>query len=116
LSSRESGDWIAQWRRGVLELCLLRLLSDEPSYGYEIVATLDRYASLASGENTIYPLLRRLRQDGLLETFSRESPAGPSRQYYRCTPAGRRRLADLDAHWTAMAADVAAFLKGSDRD
>jgi len=95
----------------VLELCILRLLSREPSYGYDIVAALDRFPSLASGENTIYPLLRRLRQEGALETFTRASPSGPPRQYYRCTAAGRRRLEDLERHWREMAGDVAAFLK-----
>lgn len=111
MSSRESADWVAQWRRGVIELCILRLVSRGPSYGYDIVATLDRYRSLASGENTIYPLLRRLKQDGMLETFSRASPSGPSRQYYQCTAAGRRRLADLERHWRMMSDDVDAFLK-----
>lgn len=116
LSSRESSEWLAQWRRGVLELCILELLSRAPNYGYEIVSALDRYPSLASGENTIYPLLRRLRHEGALETFLRDSPAGPARQYYRCTRAGERRLALLEEQWRAMSTDVASFLKGSPRD
>lgn len=116
MSSRESSEWIAQWRRGVLELCILRLIAREPSYGYEIVSALDRFPTLASGENTIYPLLRRLRQEGALETFTRDSPSGPARQYYRCTRAGERRLALLEAQWKEMAGDVAAFLKGVDRE
>ena len=116
MSSHEPADSIAQWRRGVLELCILRLIASEPSYGYEIVSALDRYPSLAAGESTIYPLLRRLRQDGALETFMRESPAGPSRQYYRCTRTGLRRLEQLEAQWQAMSSDVSAFLKGVSRD
>ena len=99
-------DWTSQLRRGVLELCILQVLGREPSYGYEIVMTLDSLGPLASGENTVYPLLRRLRTDGLLETFTRESPAGPPRQYYRLTGSGRRRLAALSKEWDAMVAAV----------
>lgn len=103
-------DWTSQLRRGVLELCLLQVLRDEPSYGYEIVSRLESLGPLASSENTIYPLLRRLKADGLLETFVRDSPAGPPRQYYRITADGRRRLAALSKEWIAMASAVANCL------
>ena len=103
-------DWTSQLRRGVLELCLLRVLGDDPSYGYEIVSRLESLGPLASSENTIYPLLRRLKADGLLETFVRDSPAGPPRQYYRLTADGRRRLAALIKEWSAMADAVATCL------
>lgn len=104
-------DWTSQLRRGVLELCLLQVLRDEPSYGYEIVSRLDKFGPLASNENTVYPLLRRLKADGFLETFVRESPAGPPRQYYRVTADGRRRLAALSQEWMAMAGAVATCLR-----
>lgn len=99
----------------MLELCVLRLLSRGPSYGYELVSTLDAYPMLASGENTVYPLLRRLRHDGALETFTRESPSGPVRQYYRCTREGERRLKELERDWNAMVSDVTGFLKEASR-
>jgi PadR family transcriptional regulator PadR len=95
-------DWTSQLRRGVLELCILRLLRHRPSYGYEFVTTLDSLGPLATGENTVYPLLRRLKADRYLETFSRESPAGPPRQYYRLTTEGRRRLAAIEREWSEM--------------
>jgi PadR family transcriptional regulator len=96
------GDWTSQLRRGVLELCILRLLRHRPSYGYEIVTTLDALGPLAAGENTVYPLLRRLKADDYLETFTRESPAGPPRQYYRLTLEGRRRLGAIEKDWSEM--------------
>lgn len=105
-------DWTSQLRRGVLELCILQILRDETSYGYEIVTTLKRLGPLAAGENTVYPLLRRLKADGVLETFLRESPAGPPRQYYRLTADGRRRLSALGKEWTAMTDAVARCIKG----
>jgi len=107
-------DWISQLRRGVLELCILQVLVREPSYGYEIVTTLGELGPLAAGENTVYPLLRRLRADGLLETFSRDSPAGPPRHYYRLTAAGRKRLAALARDWTDMVAAVDRCLRKGD--
>ena len=102
MSITPPGDWTSQLRRGVLELCILRLLRHRASYGYEIVTTLDALGPLAAGENTVYPLLRRLKADGYLETFTRDSPAGPPRQYYRLTPDGRRRLGAIEKDWSEM--------------
>ena len=97
-----STDWTSQLRRGVLELCVLRLLGERASYGYEIVSTLEAFGPLAAGENTVYPLLRRLKGEKLLETFTAESSAGPPRLYYRLTAVGRRRLDALDEEWGAL--------------
>jgi PadR family transcriptional regulator PadR len=105
--SRDVTEWTSQLRRGVLELCVLQVLRREPSYGYEIVSTMNALGPLAAGENTLYPMLRRLRAEGLLETFMRDSPAGPPRQYYRLTAEGRRRLAALVKEWEAMTDAVA---------
>ena len=106
MGTLDIGDWSSQLKRGVLELCILQLLREDPSYGYEIVTTLDALGPLAAGENTVYPLLRRLKADGMLETFLRESPSGPPRQYYRLTADGRRRLTALSREWQAMASAV----------
>lgn len=100
-------DWTSQLRRGVLELCILQLLRRDPSYGYEIVTRLEALGPLAAGENTVYPLLRRLKTEGLLDTFMQESPAGPPRQYYRLTADGKRRLTTLEKEWDAMVNAVA---------
>jgi PadR family transcriptional regulator PadR len=102
LTSPALGEWTSQLRRGVLELCILRLLAVGPSYGYEIVAALNQYQPLAAGENTLYPLLRRLKADGLLTTFTRDSPSGPPRQYYRVTQHGLARLDAIEREWAAM--------------
>lgn len=107
-------EWTSQLRRGVLELCILRLLRDKASYGYEIVTTLGALGPLAAGENTVYPLLRRLKADAHLETFSVESPAGPPRQYYRLTARGRERLDALTHDWTDMARAVERCLIDGD--
>lgn len=107
-----TSEWTSQLRRGVLELCVLRVLRDEPNYGYEIVTALGAQGPLAAGENTIYPLLRRLKSDRHLETYAVESPAGPPRQYYRITARGRQRLSALEKEWTEMAKAVQRCLQG----
>ncbi len=98
----ETRDWKSQLRRGVLELRIMQLLNFKPNYGYEIVSKLESFGPLASGENTVYPLLRRLKAEGTLETFTKASPTGPPRQYYRLTDQGRRKLTDLANEWEAV--------------
>jgi PadR family transcriptional regulator PadR len=110
VQSAELSEWTSQLRRGVLELCILHLLQDGPSYGYEIVTKLEGLGPLSAGENTIYPLLRRLKAERLLETTMRDSPAGPPRLYYRLTPDGRTRGASLGDEWQAMVKAVAVCM------
>ncbi len=115
MQSVELSEWTSQLRRGVLELCILHLLQSGPSYGYEIVTRLDGLGPLSAGENTIYPLLRRLKAERLLDTTLRDSPAGPPRLYYRLTPDGRTRVASLGNEWQAMVKAVAVCMDMGDR-
>ena len=116
MTESASSDWTSQLRRGVLELCVLNLLRDQPTYGYELVTTLNTLGPLAAGENTVYPLLRRLKTDGHLETFAVESPTGPVRQYYRLTTSGRLRLEAIEQEWSEMARALEQCLVSGTRD
>jgi PadR family transcriptional regulator PadR len=98
----ETGEWAAQLRRGVLELCILSIIEREPTYGYQIVSEMAASRQLAAGGGTIYPLLRRLKRDGLVETTWEESAAGPPRQYYRLTQPGRERLWEMRREWRGL--------------
>ena len=98
------GEWSSQLRRGVLEMCILAIIEGGPSYGYEIVTELASAPQLASGEGTVYPLLRRLKKDGLVETFWQESAAGPPRQYYRITAKGTVGLNVMRSEWRNLIA------------
>ena len=89
-------------RRGVLELCILSIIEREPTYGYQIVSEMAASRQLAAGGGTIYPLLRRLKRDALVETTWEESYAGPPRQYYRLTPMGRERLCEMRSEWHGL--------------
>ncbi|HEX7760328.1 MAG TPA: PadR family transcriptional regulator [Caulobacteraceae bacterium] len=93
-----------QLKKGVLELCVLALLSRADSYAYEIASRLAE--GIDMGEGTIYPLMRRMQDDGLVETYLVESPAGPSRKYYRLTQAGKTSLVTQKAAWGAFVTAV----------
>ena len=97
-----------QLKKGALELCVLALLSQHDGYAYEIASRLSE--AIGMGEGTIYPLMRRLQADGLVETYLVESPAGPSRKYYRLTQAGRRSFDAQKAAWTSFSGAVADIL------
>ncbi len=99
-----------QLKKGVLELCVLALLAGHDSYAYEIAARLSD--AIGMGEGTIYPLMRRLQTDGLVETYLVESPAGPPRKYYRLTTAGTASLGSQKAAWTSFNTAVQAILGG----
>src|SRR2546423_392976 len=80
---------VEQLRGGTLEYCVLSLLAGEERYGFELIKLLGDVEGMVTTEGTIYPLLSRLRRDGLVETTWQESLSGPPRRYYRTTPAGR---------------------------
>ena len=82
-------NWTVQVRKGLIELCVLNALAERERYGYELVKTLVDLPGLGVTEGTLYPLLSRLRLQGLLETRLEESPEGPARKYYALTAEGR---------------------------
>ena len=97
-----------QLKKGALELCVLALLARGESYAYEIASTLA--ASVGMGEGTIYPLMRRMQDDGLVETRLAESSSGPPRKYYRLTAAGRAAFAAQKREWRTFADAVNELL------
>jgi PadR family transcriptional regulator PadR len=90
---------LAQMRRGAIEYCVLALVKDEERYGFELVRELAAADGLVTSEGTVYPLLTRLRREGLVDTVWRESNQGPPRRYYRITPHGRRALEGFVGQW-----------------
>lgn len=96
--------------RGVLDLCLLAVISEEPSYGYEMTKRLRERGLASVAEGSIYPLLGRLERDGLVETYRAASQGGPQRKYYRPSEAGRVALALGVSEWRAARAAIDAVL------
>ena len=104
---------LAQMRRGALEHLILALLRTGERYAPELVEQLATRDGMLTSEGTIYPLLSRLRRDGLVETTWRESPTGPPRRYYRLTAAGDHALEQFRREWKRFAAAVDDILEES---
>src|SRR3954464_1347086 len=90
---------LAQMRKGTLQYCVLALLADDERYGFDLLRSLAEVDGMVTSEGTIYPLLSRLRRDGLVETTWQESRTGPPRRYYRLTKAGRASLDGFLREW-----------------
>lgn len=91
-------NWTVQARKGILELTVLTALADEERYAYELVKSITQIPGLGITEGTIYPLLSRLRVQGLLKARVVESTEGPARKYYSLTDQGRETLNLMDAY------------------
>ena len=95
----------SQMRKGMLEYCILLLLKRQPAYASDIIQQL-KEAELLVVEGTLYPLLTRLKKDGLLAYEWQESTQGPPRKYYSLTADGLRFLGELDRAWGEIANTV----------
>ena len=91
----------AEMRKGVLEFCILSVLKEKDAYTSEILETL-KNAKLLVVEGTVYPLLTRLKNDGLLTYRWEESTSGPPRKYYGLTENGKIFLSELSATWNEL--------------
>jgi len=92
---------LAPLRNGLLEFLILDIVSSGDVYVAEILGRLAT-TDFTTREGTLYPLLSRVRQEGLLDYEWRESTAGPPRKYYRLTPSGREHLAAFRAYWATL--------------
>ena len=90
---------MSQMRHGAIEFCVMALLRKRERYGFELARTLAEAGGLVTSEGTIYPLLSRLRRDGLVDTEWRESAQGPPRRYYSLTPDGYSALDSFTEQW-----------------
>lgn len=113
---RTEQDRRTQLLHGVLDMCLMSIISEEPSYGYEMVRKLrGRGLDLAS-EGSIYPLLSRLQKSGMIESYLVQSSEGPARKYYRMTESGRETLAKWKGDWAGFRDSVDSVLSGDSDD
>jgi len=100
----------SQLLRGVLDLCLLAVVDEEPAYGYEMTKRLRARGLSTVGEGSIYPLLGRLEHEGLVDTYRAASDGGPPRKYYRTSREGQRELAAGVSQWQAARDAIDAVL------
>ena len=97
-----------QLKKGTLELCVLSLLSKSDRYGFELVGKIS--AEIKISEGTIYPLMRRIKDEGYVSTYLQESSEGPPRKYYRITDFGRTTLDSLVEEWRNIVTGIENIL------
>ncbi len=99
-----------QFKKGVLELIVLKAIVADDLYGYQLVSRINEVIQV--NEGTIYSLLKRLSNDHLLESYLKESTEGPPRKYYHITSLGLARYEALLEEWTNFSESVNTYLKG----
>lgn len=100
-----------QFKKGVLELMVLSLLKEKDRYGYELVEEISSHMDISEG--TIYPLLRRLKNDRYVETYLQESNSGPPRKYYRLTDLGYESQDSQAREWFDFVESVGNIIRSS---
>lgn len=93
-----------QFKKGALELCVLSQLVHGDKYGYELTERISGLMSIASG--TLYPILRKLKEEDFVTTYLVESESGPARKYYRLTDKGKQYQADVKHEWESFVGAV----------
>lgn len=99
-----------QFKKGVLDMCVLAVLSKGDSYGYDLAEEISSKIQIADG--TVYPLLRKLASSGEVSTYLQESTSGPPRKYYSLTDKGRERLDNDMKEWKEFTAMVSGIIGG----
>jgi PadR family transcriptional regulator, regulatory protein PadR len=102
----------SQYKKGVVELCILSLLNRGDSYGYDVSDFLTRHMDLSDG--AVYPILRKLKDDGLVTTYLSEASGGPPRKYYAITQTGRDFYTAEKKDWLDFAKAIEKILMTED--
>lgn len=103
-----------QLKKGILELCVLAVLDKKDCYGYELVSEISKNIEISEG--TIYPILRRLNQEGYFVTYLQESQEGPPRKYYKLTELGKHTKEELIKEWSDLVNGVSNVIKEVELD
>lgn len=99
----------AQFKKGVLEMCVLILLNKGDAYGYELAEKISKTVEIAQG--TVYPLLRKLKAEEYCDTYLSDASGGPPRKYYTLTEKGRREEEALKTEWCSFVDQVAKLME-----
>jgi PadR family transcriptional regulator PadR len=103
-----------QFKKGVLELCVLSMLDKRECYGYELVSEVSK--NILISEGTIYPLLKRLKDEGYFTTYLQESQEGPPRKYYKITDLGKQTKEILINEWFTFVEGVNKIIRGGEKN
>ncbi|HAX02775.1 MAG: PadR family transcriptional regulator [Tenericutes bacterium GWC2_34_14] len=100
-----------QFKKGILEMCILAIISKRDMYGFEVIDSLAKEIDV--NENTVYPILRRLTGQGLFETYMEQTNIGAPRKYYRMTHLGKEKLEAYETEWRSFLTGVFKILGGN---
>lgn len=103
-----------QFKKGVLELCVLVLIQRKDQYGYELAQSVSRHIEVAEG--ALYPLLRRLVNEGYCSTYLQESSEGPPRKYYKLTESGKNYMEAMIKEWKSFVQNVTNLIEEGNKD
>lgn len=103
---------LSQLMRGTLEGCIVKIISREETYGYEILSRLQDYGFKDVKEGSIYPILLRLEKKKMISSIYKESPLGPKRKYYFLTDIGKEFLKEFEIVWNGVKMSVDQIMKG----
>ena len=98
--------WITQVRKGLLDFCVMRLLGRGEKYGYQLVQELKQMPNLVITEGTIYPILAKLKKEGLLIAELKDTGSGPTRRYYRLSESGEQMRREMGEYWQDLTESV----------
>lgn len=110
-----SDDLQGRWLRGLLEACVVVVLQPSPAYGYEIAGRFEEAGLSRPKGGTLYPILSRLENDGLVTPTWVDGESGPSRKYYRLTPAGTTTAQAIGPEWRLFVERVSALMNQPER-
>jgi PadR family transcriptional regulator, regulatory protein PadR len=102
-----------QFKKGVLELCILSMLEKADQYGYELASILSDKVNISSGG--VYPVLRRLKSEEYVDTYLEESSGGPPRKYFKLTEKGNGLRKELKDDWIMLKSNIDAFMQEGGR-
>jgi len=103
-----------QFKKGILEMCVLSIINNRDMYGYEVIEKLA--SDIDVNENTVYPILRRLTGQGLFETYIEQTNIGAPRKYYQITKVGKERLDEYETEWKTFLKGVFRLLGGNNNE
>lgn len=103
-----------QFKKGIVEMCILGIIKKHDMYGFEVIDTLAK--AIDVNENTVYPILRRLTSQGLFDTYEKTTNVGAPRKYYRITKDGLNKYAEYEKEWKTFIDGVYTLLGGLSRE
>ena len=100
-----------QFKKGIVEMCILSIINQHDMYGYEVIEKLA--TDIDVNENTVYPILRRLTSQGLFDTYMEQTNIGAPRKYYKITELGKEKLEEYEQEWKSFLKGVFKLLGGN---